>query len=134
MKEIGELDLPDDLRYSGDHEWVRMEDGIVRIGITDYAQDRLGDITFVEIPDVGDAFEKGKEFGTLESTKAASEMVIPVAGEIVAVNEHLEDSPELVNLSPYGDGWIVEITPADPADLDSLMNREGYLKMLEGID
>lgn len=134
MKEIGELDLPDDLRYSGDHEWVRMEDGIVRIGITDYAQDRLGDITFVEIPDVGVAFEKGKEFGTLESTKAASEMVIPVAGEIVAVNEHLEDSPELVNLSPYGDGWIVEITPADPADLDSLMNREGYLKMLEGID
>lgn len=134
MKEIGELDLPDDLRYSGDHEWVRMEDGIVRVGITDYAQDRLGDITFVEIPDVGDAFEKGKEFGTLESTKAASEMVIPVAGEIVAVNEHLEDSPELVNLSPYGDGWIVEITPADPADLDSLMNREGYLKMLEGID
>lgn len=134
MKEIGELDLPDDLRYSGDHEWVRMEDGIVRIGITDYAQDRLGDITFVEIPDVGDAFEKGKEFGTLESTKAASEMVIPVAGEIVAVNEHLEDSPELVNLSPYGDGWIVEIKPADPADVDSLMNKEGYLKMLEGID
>lgn len=134
MKEIGELDLPDDLRYSGDHEWVRMEDGIVRIGITDYAQDRLGDITFVEIPDVGVAFEKGKEFGTLESTKAASEMVIPVAGEIVAVNEHLEDSPELVNLSPYGDGWIVEIKPADPADVDSLMNKEGYLKMLEGID
>lgn len=134
MKEIGELDLPDDLRYSGDHEWVRMEDGIVRVGITDYAQDRLGDITFVEMPGVGDAFEKGKEFGALESTKAASEMVIPVAGEIVAVNEHLEDSPELVNLSPYGDGWIVEITPADPADLDSLMNREGYLKMLEGID
>ena len=134
MKEIGGLDLPDDLRYSDDHEWVRMEDGIVRVGITDYAQDRLGDITFVEMPDVGAVFEEGKEFGTLESTKAASDMLIPIAGEIVAVNEQLEDSPELVNQSPYGDGWIVEVKPADVGELESLMDRGDYIKMLEGID
>jgi len=134
MKEIDELELPDDLRYSDDHEWARMEGDTVRVGITDYAQDRLGDITFVELPEVGDVFEGAKEFGTLESTKAASDMMIPVAGTIAAVNEALEDSPELVNQSPYGDGWIIEIKPADPGDLDSLMSREEYIEMLKGLD
>lgn len=134
MKEIGKLDLPGDLYYSEDHEWARLEGAVVRIGITDYAQDQLGDITFVEMPDVGDIFEEEKEFGLLESTKAASEMLLPIAGEISAVNTELEDSPELVNLSPYGDGWIIEIKPVDPADLDSLMSRDEYRSMLEGLD
>jgi glycine cleavage system H protein len=134
MKEIGELDLPGDLYYSEDHEWARLEGDVVRIGITDYAQDQLGDITFVEMPEVGDVFEEEKEFGTLESTKAASEMLVPIAGEITAVNTELEESPELVNLSPYGDGWIIEIKPAEPADLENLMNRDEYRSMLEGLD
>lgn len=134
MKEIDELDLPDDLRYSNDHEWARMEGEVVRVGITDYAQDRLGDITFVELPEIGDVFEEAQEFGTMESTKAASDMLIPIAGEIAAVNKALEDSPELVNQSPYGDGWIIEIKPADPGDLDSLMSREEYTEMLKGLD
>ena len=134
MKEIGKLDLPGDLYYSQDHEWARMEGAVIRIGITDYAQDQLGDITFVEMPDIGGVFEEGKEFGTLESTKAASEMLLPIAGEITAVNTALEDSPELVNLSPYGDGWLIEIKPVDPADLDSLMSRDEYRSMLEGLD
>jgi glycine cleavage system H protein len=134
MKEIGKLDLPGDLYYSEDHEWARVEGTVVRIGITDYAQDQLGDITFVEMPDVGDVFEEEKEFGMLESTKAATEMLLPIAGEITAVNTALEDSPELVNLSPYGDGWIIEIKPVDPADLDALMSRDEYRSMLEGLD
>ena len=134
MKEISALNFPDDLRYSEDHEWVRMENDTVKIGITDYAQDKIGDITYVEMPEVGDTFEKAAEFGTLESTKAASEMLMPLAGEIVAVNEALEDSPDLVNLSPYRDGWIVEIKPVNMADLDSLMSRDDYLEMLQGID
>lgn len=134
MKEISELNLPEDVRYSDDHEWARMENGVVKIGITDYAQDRLGDITFVETPDAGDVFEQGEEFGTLESTKAASAILMPLAGEIVAVNTALEESPDLVNRSPYGDGWIIEVRPADTADLDSLMNREQYMKMLEGME
>ena len=134
MKEIGKLDLPGDLYYSEDHEWARMEGAVIRIGITDYAQDQLGDITFVEMPDVGDVFEEEKEFGLLESTKAASEMLLPIAGEVSAVNTDLEDSPELVNLSPYGDGWIIEIKPVDPADLENLMSRDEYRTMLEGLD
>ena len=134
MKEIGELDLPVDLRYSTDHEWVRMEGEIVRIGISDYAQDQLGDITYVETPDVGAVFERESEFGTLESTKAASDMLIPIAGEIVAVNSDLEDAPELVNQDPYGDGWIVEVRPADAGEVESLMDKAAYIKMLEGLD
>jgi glycine cleavage system H protein len=133
MKEIGELDLPGDLYYSEDHEWARLEGAVVKIGITDYAQDQLGDITFVEMPDVGDVFEEEKEFGTLESTKAASEMLLPIAGEVTAVNTELEDSPELVNVSPYGDGWVIEIKPVDPADLENLMSRDVYRSMLEGL-
>jgi len=134
MKEIGELNLPDDVLYSDDHEWARLEGETVKIGISDYAQDRLGDITFVEVPAVGDTFKQAEEFGNVESTKAVSEMLMPIGGEILAVNETLEDSPELLNQDPYGKGWIIEVKPDDQAELGSLMNKEAYVKMLEGMD
>lgn len=134
MREIGELNLPDDVFYSEDHEWARSEGGIVRVGISDYAQDRLGDITFVELPEVGDTFEAGDEFGTLESTKAVSEMLMPVGGEIVGVNAALEESPDLLNHDPYGEGWIITINPSNPEELESLMMRDAYMEMLEGMD
>lgn len=134
MKEPSELNLPDDRGYTDDHEWARHEGDVVRVGISDYAQDQLGDITFVEMPDVGETFEQGEEFGNVESTKAVSEMLMPVGGEIVAVNKALEESPELLNQAPYGDGWIIKIKPENPADLNSLMTRDEYLKMLEGMD
>ena len=134
MKKISELNLPDDVRYSEDHEWARTEGDKAKVGISDYAQDRLGDITFVEMPDVGDAFEAGEEFGTLESTKAVSEMLMPVSGEVIAVNTALEESPDLLNLGPYGEGWILEIRPSEPEDLESLMTRDAYREMLRGLD
>ena len=134
MKELDELKLPDDVRYSDDHEWARQDGDHLRIGISDYAQDRLGDITFVEMPEIGDIFQQGEEFGTVESTKAASEMLIPVGGEIVAVNSELEQSPGLINQDPYRRGWIIEINPNDPAEYDELMSKAAYREMLEGAD
>jgi glycine cleavage system H protein len=134
MKEINELNLPDDILYSEDHEWVRSEGDIVRVGITDYAQDQLGDITFVELPKIGETFELADEFGTLESTKAVSEMLIPVSGEILGINPALEESPELVNHDSYGEGWLVEIKPSNPNELNSLMSMADYMEMLKGLD
>ncbi|MBW1675231.1 MAG: glycine cleavage system protein GcvH [Deltaproteobacteria bacterium] len=133
MKEIGELQLPDDVRYAEDHEWARSEGENTRIGISDYAQDQLGDIVYVEFPQVGDTFNKGEEFGTVESVKAVAELYMPIGGEILAVNTALEESPELVNKSPYGDGWLIEVKPADSAELDTLMTRDVYLETLKGI-
>ncbi len=132
MKEINDLNFPDEIRYAQSHEWTRAEGDSVRMGITDYAQDQLGDIVFVEMPDVGETFEKGAEFGTVESVKAVSELYMPVGGEIVAANTALEDSPELVNNTPYSDGWMIGIKPDDPAELDSLMAKEAYLTSLKG--
>lgn len=131
-KEINELVLPDDVKYSKDHEWAKSQGDNVRIGITDYAQDQLGDIVFVEVPEVGDTFDQGSEFGTVESVKAVSEMYMPVGGEIVAVNEALEDAPELLNQDPYGKGWIAEVKAADPAGMDALMDKKAYLESLKG--
>lgn len=131
MKEISELNLPADLFYSSDHEWVQKTGDTIRIGVTDYAQDQMGDIVFVEMPDVGDTFEKGDEFGTLESVKAVSEAFIPLSGEVVAVNEALEDAPELVNEDPYG-SWILEIRPSVASEYDELLSRDKYLKLLQG--
>jgi glycine cleavage system H protein len=131
MKEISELNLPADLRYTEDHEWAKMEGDTVKIGITDYAQDQLGDIVFVEMPGEGDTFDKGDEFGTLESVKAVSELYIPIGGEIVAVNENLEDAPESLNEDPYAN-WIIEVKPSDPAELDGLMTADAYLESLKG--
>jgi len=132
MKELNELNFPDDVRYSESHEWARSEGDRVKVGITDYAQDQLGDIVFVELPEVGETFDRGAEFGTVESVKAVSELYMPVAGKIVAVNSSLEESPEKVNNTPYGDGWMIEVRADNPAELDGLMNHDAYLETLKG--
>ncbi|MDX2441383.1 MAG: glycine cleavage system protein GcvH [Desulfobacterales bacterium] len=132
MKEIDELNLPDDLRYAKDHEWARLEGDKVVIGIDDYAQDQLGDIVFVELPEVGTTFSKGEEFGTVESVKAVSELFMPIGGEVLAINTTLEETPEHVNNQPYENGWMIEIKPSDVAEMDVLMDKEAYIKMLKG--
>ncbi len=132
MKEIDELNLPDDLHYSKDHEWARLEGDKVIIGIDDYAQDQLGDIVFVELPEVGATFSKGEEFGTVESVKAVSELFMPIGGEILAINTALEETPEHVNNSPYNEGWMIEVKPSDVAEMDALMDKDAYIKMLKG--
>jgi glycine cleavage system H protein len=131
MKELEEMNLPDTLRYSEDHEWARADKDRVRIGISDYAQDQLGDIVFVELPREGDTFERGAQFGTVESVKTVAELYTPLAGEILAVNKTLEETPELVNQDPYGSGWMIEMKPGDPHEVDRLMSREAYLRMLK---
>jgi glycine cleavage system H protein len=132
MKDINDVILPDDIRYAESHEWAKTEGDNVKVGISDYAQDQLGDIVFVEMPEVGETFDKGAEFGTVESVKAVSELYMPVGGEIVAVNSALEDSPELINNTPYSDGWMIEVKPDDTAELDSLMTKDAYLTSLKG--
>ena len=132
MKELSELNFPDDVMYTDDHEWTRVENDEAVIGISDYAQDQLGDIVFVELPDVGESIEKGSEFGTVESVKAVSELYIPVSGEIVAINEALEDAPELINNTPFSDGWMIEVKLDDSSELDALMDKDAYLSSLKG--
>ena len=132
MKEINELNMPDDLRYAEDHEWVRIEGDKVRVGLDDYAQDQLGDIVFVELPQEGDRYNKGDVFATVESVKAVCECYLPVGGEILAVNTALEESPELINKSPYGDGWIVQVAPDHPSEIDTLMTHAACLEKLKG--
>jgi glycine cleavage system H protein len=132
MKELSELVLPEDRKYTSQHEWVMRQGETVTVGITDFAQDQLGDIVFVELPEAGGAFEAGEEFSTLESVKAVSEVYMPISGEIVEVNETLVDSPELINQDPYSQGWIVTIAPKDPAQVESLMDKAAYLEMLKG--
>ena len=133
MKELDELQFPGGLRYAEQHEWARLEGDIVVVGITDYAQDQLGDITFVELPAVGDTFEKGQEFGTLESVKAVSELFMPLGGEIVAANVDLAESPGLVNSEPYGSCWLIHVKPANVEELQSLMIADKYIEMLRGL-
>ncbi len=132
MKEVHELNLPEDVRYTKDHEWAKVTGDTIKIGISDYAQDQMGDIVFVEMPDVGDTFEEGDEFGTLESVKAVSEIYMPVSGKVTAINEALEEAPELVNEEPYTNGWIIEIKPDDPDETNTLMSSSEYLEMLKG--
>ena len=117
--------IPAELRYSEDHEWISTS-APWKIGVSDYAQNALGDLTYVELPSVGDTFEKGQEFGTLESTKSVSPLLMPVAGTVKAVNEALADAPEKVNQDPYGEGWIIKIKPAANAAFDSLLDAEAY--------
>jgi glycine cleavage system H protein len=131
-KQIEELNFPEDIRYSDDHEWARQDGAQLKVGITDYAQDQLGDIVFAELPEPGERFDKGAEFGTLESVKAVSELYMPVSGEIEAVNEALADAPELLNNEPYGGGWMITIKPSDPGEFDGLMDKAAYLAMLKG--
>ena len=132
MKEIDQLNLPDNLRYSKNHEWAKVEGNKVKIGIDDYAQDQLGDIVFVELPEVEATFSKGDEFGTVESVKAVSELFMPIGGEILAINTALEETPEHVNNRPYEDGWMIEIKPSNVAEMDALLDKEAYIKLLKG--
>ncbi|MBE9570632.1 MAG: glycine cleavage system protein GcvH [Proteobacteria bacterium] len=134
MKEISELNLPDDIRYAEDHEWARLEGDRVRVGLDDYAQDQLGDIVFVELPQVGDTFEKSEVFATVESVKAVVECYLPVSGEIIAVNADLIESPQLMNESPYNDGWMVDVNPKDLSEMDDLMTNTACLEKLKGAD
>ena len=125
-------EAPKDLKYTKSHEWVRTEsDGSVTVGITDHAQELLGDLVFVEAPEPGTTIEAGTACATVESVKAASDVYAPVTGEIVAVNEDLADGPERVNESPYGDGWLFRIQPSDTAELDALMDAEEYAAMVD---
>jgi glycine cleavage system H protein len=119
------FDVPDDRRYLESHEWVTTGDA-VRIGVSDFAQDELGDVVFVELPEVGDEVAAGEAFGVVESIKAVSDLYAPVSGEVVAVNEDLFDRPELVNEDPYGDGWMLEVAPAEGGDADDLLDADEY--------
>jgi len=132
MKEIDELNLPDDFRYSEDHEYAHPLDDRYRVGINDYAQDQLGDIVYVELPAVGDRFEKGGQFGTVESVKAVVELFMPIGGEVTAVNTLLEESPGNINSDPYGTGWMIEVRSDAPDAFEKLMDRATYLKMIQG--
>lgn len=131
MKELSELIFKEGLRYTNDHEWVTEEGDTLKIGVSDYAQDQMGDIVYVELPDMGTTFQKGEEFGTLESVKAVSELYLPISGEVVAVNDDLGDSPELINQDPYTN-WIIEIKPSDPGELDQLLTVADYRELLRG--
>jgi glycine cleavage system H protein len=133
VRDISELQFPDDFLYAKDHEWAKPEGDKVRVGISDYAQDQLGDIVFVELPQIGSRRAKGEQFGTIESVKAVSELYMPLGGEVLSINKVLEDSPELVNKQPYESGWIIEIKLSDPGELKGLMNRAAYLELLKGL-
>ena len=126
------MNVPEDLRYSSDHEWVKAEGDLVRIGITDYAQDALGDVVYVQLPEAGAVVAAGDAFGEVESTKSVSEIYAPVAGTVVEVNSALDDAPETVNSAPYGEGWIAVIQVADPSSLDGLLDAAAYAALTEG--
>jgi glycine cleavage system H protein len=126
------MNVPEDLRYSTDHEWVRIDGNRVVLGITDYAQDALGDVVFVDVPEVGTAVAAGDSFSEVESTKSVSDIYAPVGGVIVETNTELGDSPERLNDDPYGDGWICVIEVADTADLEALMDAAAYQALIDG--
>ncbi|MFC7114455.1 glycine cleavage system protein GcvH [Natronoarchaeum sp. GCM10025703] len=125
------FETPDELGYLESHEWARRDDGTARVGITDFAQDELGDVVFVELPDVGEELEAQAEFGVVESIKAVSDLYAPVGGEVVAVNEELFNAPELVNEDPYGEGWMLEIEFDDESDFDDLLAADEYVDQTE---
>lgn len=125
------MHVPEDLRYSSDHEWARRAGTTVRVGITDYAQDALGDVVFVQLPTVGDSLEAGGTLGEVESTKSVSEIYAPMAGTVASVNGALGDRPELLNEDPYGEGWICELEVSDPSALDQLLDATGYRALTE---
>jgi glycine cleavage system H protein len=134
MKEINELIIPEDLLFAEDHEWARQENDKVRVGISDYAQDQLGDIVYVEFPKVGEVFGKNEPFGSIESVKAVSELYMPIGGEILEINKALEDYPDLVNKNPNDEGWLILIKPTDESEIRSLMNKDAYVEMLKGLE
>jgi glycine cleavage system H protein len=124
--------VPEELRYTPEHEWVQLrEEGTVRVGITDYAQTQLGDVVYIQLPSLGDSVKAGQPVGEIESTKSVSDVFAPVDGEVVGRNDALEDSPDLVNSDPYGTGWMIDIKPAQPGAVDSLMIAEDYRALIE---
>ena len=126
------MNVPEQLRYSTDHEWLSRDGSRARVGITDYAQDALGDVVFVQLPNVGDSVNAGDTFGEVESTKSVSDIYAPVSGTVVAVNDALSDSPQLVNEDPYGEGWICEIEVSDTTQFGTLLDAPAYVELVEG--
>jgi glycine cleavage system H protein len=126
------MNVPEQLRYSSDHEWVSRDGDVVRVGITDYAQDALGDVVFVQVPPIGAAVAAGDTFGEVESTKSVSDVYAPVTGTVVEVNESLADAPQSLNEDPYGDGWICTIQMSEPEQFDALLDAAAYLSLIEG--
>ena len=126
------MDFPQNLKYTNEHEWIRVEGDIAYVGITDYAQEQLGDIVFVDIPTVGEALEAGEVFGTIEVVKTISDLFLPVDGEVMEQNETLEENPELVNKDPYGEGWLIKMKPANLKDVEDLLDAEGYKEVING--
>ena len=122
--------LPNDLKYTKEHEWVKVEGENIFIGITDYAQSELGDIVFVELPDIGDSFDKDEAMGTIEAVKTVADIFCPIAGEVVEVNQEIENSPELVNTSPYNDGWLINLKMVDSASLVALLSSDEYKEII----
>ncbi len=125
------MNTPKELKYAATHEWSRHEDDLIVVGITDFAQDQLGDVVFVELPEVGESFDAGDAVAVVESVKTASDIYAPAGGEVTEVNEALEDAPEKLNESPYGDGWIFKIRLADAGELDKLLDADAYEKVAE---
>jgi glycine cleavage system H protein len=128
------MDIPDDLHFTQTHEWVREEDGELVVGITDFAQDQLSDVTFVELPSLGEEIQAADDVAVVESVKAASDVYAPVSGKIADINTDLEAQPELINTDPFGAGWLFRITPSQPAELDDLMSAEDYRAALPDDD
>ena len=124
------MDIPDNLSYTKEHEWISIENNIAIVGISDYAQSELGDIVFVEMPNIDDVFDKNDVFGTIEAVKTLADLFLPVSGKIVEINESLESNPELVNSSPYNDGWLVKIEVKDVNELEDLLNSEDYKNLI----
>ncbi|MDQ0298366.1 glycine cleavage system H protein [Salibacterium salarium] len=124
------MSVPKELKYSQEHEWVKEEDGKIRVGITDFAQSELGDIVFAELPEVGDEVKTDEPFGSVESVKTVSELYAPVSGKVVEINEELEDAPEYVNESPYDKAWMIVVEPTDPKEVEKLMSAEEYEEMI----
>jgi glycine cleavage system H protein len=131
MPEEDRMEFPDDLRYTREHEWARVKGDRTVVGITDFAQDQLGDIVYVELPDVGDPVKKGESFGVVESTKAVSELFSPLNGKVVEVNDPLRDAPETINEDPYEEGWMIVVEPSDPKELGELMDAKTYRAFVE---
>lgn len=125
------MEVRDGLYYTKEHEWLKVEDGIGIIGITDFAQSELGDIVFIELPEVGEEYEQNAQFGVIESVKAASDIYMPIAGKVIEINEELEDAPELINKSPYDDGWIIKVEIKDTTQLENLLSAEQYKNLIE---
>lgn len=120
------MNFPSNVKYTSEHEWIRLEGEIAYVGITDYAQDQLGDIVFVDITTEGETLEKGETFGTIEVVKTVSDLFLPIGGEVLEINPALEENPELVNKDPYGEGWLIKIKPTDVSEMDDLLDAEAY--------